>query len=195
MGILIIKIKKMDKLSKKISNLIAGFLLIIAILFFLILPNISEMERISNDITNKKLILEKKSFANQNIKNKLEKINKIKKSPKFYSSFIIAGQELNFIEKIEKIAKKCSVKQNLKIINQSDTNKKSLSLSINLEGDYISLIKYLTFLEKEKYYINIESIILSSNKKINGINRIDSKNNFKKNKQLKSVIGAKVYFK
>ncbi|MEA2088901.1 MAG: hypothetical protein U9O55_03625 [Patescibacteria group bacterium] len=185
----------MDKLSKKISALIIGFLSTIAILFFLILPTISEIKTISTGIADKKSVLEKKSFANQDIKKKLERINKIKKSPEFYSSFIIPGQELDFIKTIEKIANRYSIKQDLKIVNQADINKEYLSLSINLAGDYISLIKYLTSLEKEKYYINIQSIILSSNKKIKKTNETNINNEQKKEDQLKLVIKAKVYFK
>ena len=185
----------MDKLNKKIFTITIGFLLIIGILYFLILPAISEIKEMSVDIYNKKSVLEKKSFASQDIKEKLKKINTIKKSPEFYSCFIIHGQELDFIETIEKKAKQYSIKQDLKIINQADIDKKYLLLSINLEGDYISLIKYLTSLEKEKYYINIQSITLSSDKKIAKTNEININNEQKKNSRLKLVVKAKVYFK
>lgn len=185
----------MNKLSKKISALAIGFLLIIAILFFLILPAISDIKTISADVADKKSILEKKSFANQDIKEKLEKINKIKKSPEFYSSFINQGQELDFIETIEKIADRYSIKQNLKITNQADIKREDLSLSINLKGNYISLMQYLTSLEKEKYYINIESLTLSSDKKTETVNKTYIDDSQKKDEQLKLIIKAKVYFK
>ena len=156
---------------------------------------LSDIKTISTDVADKKSILEKKSFANQDIKEKLERINKIKKSPEFYSSFINQGQELAFIETIEKIADKYSVKQDLKIINQADINKENLSLSINLQGDYISLMQYLTSLEKEKYYINIELLTLSSDKKIETTEETYINDSQKKDEQLKLIIKAKVYFK
>ena len=160
----------MNKLKKKIVFLIPTLFLAIAMLFFLIIPFIFEIITISTDINDKKILLRNKPSLSKDIKAYLNKLDEIEKSAVFTSSFIFPGKELEFIEALEKIAESCEVKQNIDISHSPQEDKGGeIVLSIDLEGSYINLIKYLTRIEKEKYYINIYSLSIDSSKIVKGI--------------------------
>jgi len=154
----------MINIKKKLAILIIPSLLMAIMLFFAIIPTISQIKETSQNIKDRRSSLELKSLPAQNIKKNINKLNEIKKNSKIYNSFVTKGEELNFIESLENIAKDNSVKQNIEISNPD--KKEKLPILIMLEGDYISLLKYLTSLERSEYYINIQSLSFNSvNKK------------------------------
>ncbi len=153
----------MDSLRKKVVFLsIYGFLLAGIILFFVrpLVFNILEMTR---EINQKEKILKQKHTLGKDIAKNLNKLREIKNSSYTCSAFVVSGEELEFIESLEKIADKCSLKQNIDIGEIIDKKKtKKLPVTVTLEGNFTNLLKYLVFLEKEKYYVNIYSLALSS---------------------------------
>lgn len=150
----------MINIKKKLSILVIPVALMVAMIFFTIIPTISEIKEISENIKERRETLELKSSPTQNIKKNLNKLNEIKKTSKTYSSFVAKGEELNLIESLEKIADKHFIKQDIDI--GTPTKEEELPISIILEGDYISLLKYLTSTEKEEYYINIQSLTFNA---------------------------------
>ena len=63
-----------------------------------------------------------------------------------------------------------------------DKKNNEILINIDLNGSYTSLLEYLSYLEKSKYYINIESLLIKTDKN-NIISRnmiIDNENEIEK---------------
>lgn len=135
---------------------------IAGMLFFVIIPMQSQIKTISEEISVEKESLEQKSFLGQNIEKNISELSKVKKSTKLINSFIASNQELSFIESLEQAAAELSISQKIDVgeIEGGENENKKLSLTIDLQGDYVSLLKYLALLERSDYYININSLTM-----------------------------------
>ncbi len=161
------QIKKYS-LKKKI---IAGpiFFLAIAgsIIFFIIMPSINDIKRIKQEVERERIDLEKKYIKGQSLKQLKENLKKIKPELKMLdNAFIISGHELDFITTLENFAHKNHVEQKInmnafKNLNESQILQK-IPLSLSLKGNFTNLINYLTDSEASHYYININSLEISS---------------------------------
>lgn len=185
----------MIDIKKKISILIVPSLLMAVMVFFAIIPTISEIKEVSKNIKNKRETLELKPSPTQNIKDNINKLNKIKKTSKIYDSFVVRGEELDFIESLEKIAATHSIEQDISIGQYSNTKtEEELPVTIIIKGDYISILKYLTSLERKNYYINIQSINLDAiSRKIISTSILDDE--LKRSNLIKVNIKALIYLR
>jgi hypothetical protein len=156
----------MDKGNKKnaIFLSVSSFSLA-GMLFFAILPSVSNIKTIAAEINAEIEGLKIRSSEGQSIDKNISKLNEIKKSEEIKNSFIIKDEEIGFIKELESVAKNLNLVQSIDIAQAMKTDnkkdqvpEKEMPVTIKLKGDYPSLIQYLVFLERGSYYININSI-------------------------------------
>ena len=138
----------------------------VIIIYFIILPTIKDIKKISDDVYTERVDLEKKYLRGQLLRKTIEDFEKIKpEKDKLTSVFIIEGEELNFITDLEKIASSYDLEQNLDLQpNKNEINGfyYSLPLEIKIQGGFIEILKYLHDLDKLNYYINLSSITINT---------------------------------
>lgn len=168
-----------------ISAAVAGFTIGLLI-YFIILPTIQDIKKISDAVYAERVDLEKKYMRGQLLKKTLEDFEKIKpEKEKLASIFINPGKELEFITALEKIAGRYNLKQNIQLPTISEKiGEKTyypLPLEVVINGDFIEILKYLKDLERLNYYFNIASINIS----------LDEKNSEKKS--VNAILNGKIY--
>lgn len=150
------------------------------IVYFIILPTIQDIKRISDAVYIERIDLEKKYVRGQLLKKTLEDFEKVKpEKEKLASIFIKEGKELEFITALEKIAAGHNLEQSIQlqtaIRGKGEKNLYPLLLAVGINGDFIEILKYLKDLEKLNYYFNIFSLNIglaaknSENKAVNAI--------------------------
>lgn len=152
---------------KIIISLIIFLIAISSIIYFIILPTINEIKRISNDIYFERVDLEKKYQRGQLLRVTIKNFEAIKpEKSKLESVFISEGKELEFITSLEKIANDNNLNQEIKlqekIIKKQENNYYPLSLAISINGEFINTMKYLQSLEKLNYYFNISAMTINT---------------------------------
>src|SRR3989338_5790437 len=86
------------------------------IVYFIILPTVKDIKKITASVYAERLDLEKKYLRGQLLKATVENFEKVKdQQPLLAGSFVAAGQELNFIQTLEKIANRHQIDQDLKL--------------------------------------------------------------------------------
>lgn len=155
------------------------------IVYFIILPTIQDIKKISDAVYAERMDLEKKYIRGQLLKKTLEDFEKVKpEKEKLASIFVSQGKELEFITALEKIAAVHGLKQSIQL--QPTAGKKGeklypLLLEVTTNGDFIEILKYLKDLEKLNYYFNIFSLNLG----------LDAKNS--SNKAINAILTGKIY--
>lgn len=134
--------------------------------YFIIMPTIKDIQKISDAIVKEKEDLEIKYQKGQLLKEISKDFEKIKpQKNKLNTIFLQKGEELKFVTTLEEIAKKYNVDQII-VLNQDGVKKseETYTLPINIEasGEFIQVLKYLYDIEKLSYYFNIEMINVSS---------------------------------
>jgi len=152
--------------KKKIYLLIAIILIvIISISFFILIPTIKDIKNLNKGIDEQKLEIEKRYIQTHGSK-RITNLNKIKTDvSKLSSIFVKKDFELEFITTLERLAAENNLEQQIKL--QPNNQKiagliKSIPIQISLKGDFLDVLKYLQGLEKLEYYINIDSIDLTT---------------------------------
>lgn len=153
--------------------------MICLIIYFVILPTVQDIMRISNAVTLERVDLEKKYLRGQFLKNIIENFEKIKpQEDKLVSIFIVRNEELKFITALEEIASQYDISQKLRLqpLDQISSKKVfySLPMGATIQGSYIETLKYLKDLEQLNYYINFSSIKISSIGKLSGQDSIST---------------------
>lgn len=139
------------------------FLIIIILSIFLLLPSITDIRDISDEIKGIKQNLLLRQIKGQNVQKNIDELKRVKKSANSSSVFVEKEDKLGFIKNLELIAKEHYIKQDIKINIQGEGDEEKLKIAINSEGKFIDLVKYLHSLETQKYCFNIESLIWNSN--------------------------------
>jgi hypothetical protein len=166
----------MDKGNKKnIIFLLVSTVILAAMLFFAIFPSVSSIKTIASEITAEIEGLKIRSREGQSIDKNISKLNEIKKSEEIKNSFILKNEEIMFIKELEVAAEKLNLVQSINIGEITEDAKKKnkdadreMPITIKLKGDYLSLLEYLSFLERGTYYVNIDSISFA---RIGGVTR------------------------
>ena len=143
-----------------ISSAIAGMALIY---FFIISPSIKEMQEISQQIYNQRVYLEQKYKQAQHLKQSTQDIKRIRPLiPKLTNILIPAGQELKLVTNLEQLAKKHQIKQTINLSLKNSDHQKSIvkvPIVLELQGNFIQILKYLSELEQANYYVNFHTLI------------------------------------
>lgn len=149
--------------QKMIIYLTSVIFIISLIIYFIILPTIRDIKKMSDDIYAERVDLEKKYQRGQLLRKTVENFEKIKpEKDKLTSAFIIAGRELEFITTLENVASTHQLAQDIKFQRaQSEgvntTFPSPLELTVS-KGSFTKILQYLKDLERLNYYFNISSI-------------------------------------
>lgn len=186
-------LKKMIRTKTKfISTVIIIILATCGITAFIIMPTINNIKDISSKINNIRLDLEKKYDNRQNLRTVMSKFKKIEKSSeKFSNIYIEKNEELKLITALERIASDNNLEQNINTFIYQNENKTAkikgqeneIDIQLQLNGDYINIIKYLYDLRRLPYYINTRNIVIQSAATLN----------MKANEENKNKVEAIIY--
>ncbi|MCK4554354.1 type 4a pilus biogenesis protein PilO [Candidatus Parcubacteria bacterium] len=154
-------------LKKKISISIVIFILIIGgLIYFVVMPTINDIKKMGEEIENLRIDLEQKYIKGQSLRQLTENLKKIEPQLVILDQiFIKQNYELEFITKLEEIADQNNVSQTINLdtakINK-DKSYQTLPLRLSMRGNYKNIMNYLISMEALNYYINIDSMDLSS---------------------------------
>lgn len=145
------------------------FIFGVLIFAFIIHPTIVDIKAFNNRIRIERVALENKYTSRRNIKNIVADLKEItaKMSPLMQKMMVQKGQEVEFISKLESIAKKNNLVQKIQITPLAGSGKKMAqrnNVTITLSGDYINTLKYISDLEQSELYIIIYGIDVGSAK-------------------------------
>lgn len=163
------KISNFKKIGteKKIS--IAGFIIaaiIACIIIFVIIPGISGIKKIGEDIMQQRIDAENKYKKGQKLNKLAENLKIIEPQiEKLDQIFINQNDALKFITSLEETAEKNKVKQkiNLLIAQKAPFNNyQKMPLQLFIEGNFIDELNYLLSLENLNYFVNIKLLEITA---------------------------------
>jgi len=154
-------------LKKKITILLALFPLVMAaIVFFVVIPSVNDIKAIKNEIEEQRIDLEIKYKKGQSLKKLSENLKTVEPQiAKLDKIFINEDTALDFITTMEKIANDNRVAQNMNLLSSKSAKKngyKKMPLQITAKGDFVNLLNYLIDLEALDYYVNVNSLEMTS---------------------------------
>jgi Tfp pilus assembly protein PilO len=150
--------------EKKIITLLALISVItLVIILGIIWPTINYIKKLEEDTTSLRNYLEKKYEHTKSIRTSKQQIEEISSAVNQYSNYMFfQGDELKLITILENIAVANKITQKIDNSNLDKLSGDTINISLTLNGDYFNILKYLSTLEKEKYYFNINHLQLSS---------------------------------
>lgn len=151
--------------QKIVFTLASLLILLVAIWIFVIRPTIREIKKISDAVYRQRVMLEEKYIKGQTLKKTMEDFKQIQPQiPSLSSIFLQKGNELKYITKIEEMAGQNQIDSELQLNTKTMAPLKdvleNLPFTLILKGDFVSIIKFLTELEKIDYYTNFYSLSL-----------------------------------
>ena len=164
----------MLKAKQKIKiDIVVFSLFLVLIIFLAIVPLSSQLKKDSKNLATKKsalIFLENQIKALNDFQNSSSKYQE--KISKLNSSFVSKEAPIEFIEFLEKEAKKQGLKISLSS-NMTPVEQKENSLTVGfgatLTGDFPDVLVFLQKMEKSPWLIKVEQV---------NINRIESQSNF-----------------
>jgi len=131
----------------------------LSLLYFVIMPAVSDIKDLKRKIIDQKIELEQRVARGANAKQVNENLNKIEPQlQKFEQIFVNQGRDLEFITALEGIADKNNVEQKIGLgqpTGQENKTYKKIPLELTASGKYDDLLNYLADLESSNYYLNI----------------------------------------
>jgi Tfp pilus assembly protein PilO len=169
------------KLKMFLSILFYLVILFVAVIVF-IMPSIEYIKSaskkiIENRIDEEKYIQSKKEF--KNLETKLSSIDyKVQNIDKY---FIKKDNELDFIKSLEDLATKDNIEQKITIDYGAFNSKETyinVPTQLNISGDFVNILNYISDLAGMNYFTNIKNISLtkSSGAIMNGNGVFDTGN-------------------
>lgn len=153
-------------LRQKIAVSIFVFLIFIGIvIYFTIIPSVRDIIIIKNDIYAQKVDLEMKYLKGQNLRNLTEKlIAAEERMQDIDQAFVDGSDDLKFIVTLEEIAEKNNVTQKINILKPENSGAifSKVPIQIFSQGSVADQLNYLTDLERLNFYININSLEITS---------------------------------
>ena len=154
--------------SKKIYvNLAIYGLIVVLAIYFLLLPTIADILSLREQIIDQKITLERNLNRERDIIKLVNKMNRIKPElAKLDQAFINSSREIEFINTLEGLAGENNITMNISL---NETGEKAndifekINLTIQTQGSFENLLKFLADIEKMNYYININYFEFASN--------------------------------
>ena len=153
---MIIKFK--EKISIFGAALLAAFVLVA---FFLIVPLFESIAETNEQIYEKRITLEISKKRSENLASFQKDIEEIeKKLETLEGMFINESNQIAFFRDLENIAQANSLKlnYNLEDISKKTQSPKEVLITLNLEGQYNHLLKFIGRLEGLDYYLKIKNL-------------------------------------
>lgn len=151
----------LDITKKTILLVSALALMVILLIFAIFLPTIGYIKKTTEETNKLQTYLEQK--YEQSIRNHVtrNKIKEIKESSAEFSYYIFKkGDELTLITYLENLAAKYNLNQSIANSNIDKIVGRHIDISLNISGDYIKILKYLSDIESSNYFLNIEQLQL-----------------------------------
>jgi len=157
---------KLNLKNRIIANIIIVLFFMSAIAYLIILPTLSDIKGMESEIEAQRVDLEKKYIKGQSLKKLAENLKKIEPNMAVFDQvFINQGRALEFITTLEDIANRHSISQKLNLMTEKSIVANSYTktpLNFIVEGAFIDVMGYLADIENLNYYININSMEIST---------------------------------
>jgi len=149
------------KNREKILITVSAFIIsAIAIGLFVFMPLKDNITRLNSDIRDKRIVLEITKRRSENLtvlKNDYENIQN--KNKLLDAMYISQDNTISFFKDLEDAAQKNNIDLNYSLGNMTDEiSGKEVKLDINIKGDYLKILAFLSDLESLDYYIKLYSI-------------------------------------
>lgn len=160
-------ILKNFNLKNRISLSVAGFILsMILIIYYLIIPTLNDIKQMGLEIEKQKIDLEEKYQKGQSIKKLAEDLKKIEPLvDQLDIIYINNANSLGLITDLEKIAAENGIEQKINLVQTENNNNQyfqKIPIQLSVSGNFMNQISYLEKIELLKYYINIQSLEMST---------------------------------
>jgi len=133
-----------------------------SIIYFIAIPSVSEIQLISQQISDERRDLEIKYQRGQLLKEIKKNINAIMENSELIEGvFLTSGQELEFITELENLGKKYGIEPEF-LLREGEISDsegiKTIPLSLTVKGNYNDILEYLRALEVKNEYIIIKNL-------------------------------------
>ena len=138
-----------------------------AVIYFIIIPSIEDIKNIQNAVYLERLDLEERYQKGQSLRKSQEDFRNNKEKVRLLTSvFIQKGNELEFLNQLEKIAEDNKLVLEKKLSDPGEATYinhgfKSLPLELNIGGDFSDMVNFLRQLETIDIYIDLGQLSLS----------------------------------
>lgn len=167
---------KLDLKGKIIADISIILLLMAAISYLVILPTISEIKTIETEIEAQRSDLERKYIRGQSLKKLSQNLKKIEPNLAVFDQvFINQERALEFITTLEEIANRHNITQRLNLMTEKGVKGNDYTktpLNFIIEGSFANVMAYLADIERLNYYININSMDISTIKNEDGSTKL-----------------------
>ena len=136
------------------------FLLILILSFTIFIPSLKRVQEIREAVDNERFELEKLYTRGQVVHEVKIKLEETKKDlPLIEATMLKAGKELEFIKKVENLARSHFLQQRLDLSQtQEERGFKVLPFNLTITGNFTDLMPYIRELEKLEGYASLESL-------------------------------------
>lgn len=149
--------------KKILVSIVVTAIATLGIAAFIIWPSLKEIRLLNEQIYAQRVELEKVYLKGKNLKQTLQEYREIKPTIDTLNAiYLKRGDELAFITNLEALANTHQVNQDLKLGSPSEKNRDSLPLQLTFTNTMQQFMRYLVGLEGLNYYINIDTIRLST---------------------------------
>lgn len=151
-----------NKYLSNINILILGLGLIL--LFIFIGKMIIDINKINNNIYQKRVLLETKYLHGLSLSEATKQIKESKIRLEQISDIVLSSDKtLKFINDLEKTAESLNLEQNIKLTEFTEPETITpIPIQISLQGSYLNILKYINQLDKKDYYLNTHQIFITS---------------------------------
>lgn len=152
---------------KIVLSMLGAIAAIVIVLFFITIPAVTQIRDISSQIFQERVDLEERYLRGQSIKKSQAEFRKnIDKFNTLANVFIQNEEELTLLNNLEKIASNNNIILEKELTDpneapQLSNNFSALSLSLNINGDFVDIVGFLNELESLDIYINLNNLTLS----------------------------------
>lgn len=170
--------------KKVIIHVLFFVAVIIIIAGAIIWPTVNYIHTLNRETYDLRIYLEKRYESTKNIRYSRQKAEEIKNEVNDFSSMIFtAANQLNLITTLENIAARHDITQKIDNLNL-DQAAHQLILSLNIEGEYLDSLRYLTDLEKINYFLQVEKLAWTP---------VFDRNEQNSSTKIKMYLGLKLY--
>lgn len=154
---------KIDLTKKTIISVSILSSLALIIIFGIAFPTLTYIKKTADESYRLRVFMEQKyeqSLRTRVTRKKLEEIKNT--TADFYPFLFKSGDDLKLITFLENLSAKYDITQT--IVNSSldkNGNASTISISMNLEGNYNNILKYIAELESSNYFIYIKRLQLA----------------------------------
>ncbi len=156
------------KVERQIIGTTAALLLLAAaVVGFVIVPTVTQIRDLTDELANQQMEIERQYILRNYVKRALTDIETAQaKFDKIKDTSIMQGEELQFIQALERAANVSGVAQqiSLETVNEVELTlwEKEIPLKLHIQGAFPNVMSWLNEVEHLEYYILFDSISISA---------------------------------